>query len=68
MNLNTTLSPDCCDLLTKLLHKDPQVRLGSTNGLEEIKAHPWFKEINWDGVYNKLLCPKIYKHKELKKK
>lgn len=42
------------DLVNKLICLDPKERLGSNkdeayaNGGEEIKAHPWFAEINWD--------------------
>lgn len=42
------------DLVNKLICLDPKERLGANkddvfaNGGEEIKAHPWFNEINWD--------------------
>jgi serine/threonine protein kinase len=39
-------SPECIDLLTKLMIKDPAKRLGA-NGIEEIKQHPWFDPIDW---------------------
>lgn len=35
------------DLITQLLVKNPQKRLGAQRGAEEIKAHPFFKGINW---------------------
>ncbi|KOS20481.1 Serine/threonine-protein kinase gad8 [Escovopsis weberi] len=34
------------DLLTKLLNRDPKKRLGA-NGSAEIKAHPFFHDIDW---------------------
>lgn len=37
------------DFITKLLIKNPDERLGA-NGVDEIKAHPFFKEINWDDL------------------
>lgn len=37
------------DLIRKLLCKDPTKRLGFS-GAHEIKAHPWFKGINWSDV------------------
>ena len=40
------------DLINKLLYRKPNKRLGS-NGIKEIKAHPWFKNINWEELYNK---------------
>nr|AML78648.1 putative LOV domain-containing protein [Miconia bicolor] len=34
-------------LMYSLLHRDPKERLGSHEGAEEIKRHPFFKGINW---------------------
>ncbi len=46
-------SPNLKDLLTKLFHKDPKLRLGSgPKGAEEIKSHPWFENVNWDAIYH----------------
>jgi serine/threonine protein kinase len=35
------------DLISKLLVRDPAKRLGSREGAEEIKAHPFYREIKW---------------------
>jgi hypothetical protein len=35
------------DLISQLLIRDASKRLGSKAGAEEIKAHPFFKGINW---------------------
>ncbi|KAK9281594.1 hypothetical protein L1049_004497 [Liquidambar formosana] len=43
------LSPEAKDLISKLLCNVNQ-RLGS-KGANEIKAHPWFKGIEWDKLY-----------------
>ncbi|KAK6940647.1 Protein kinase domain [Dillenia turbinata] len=43
------LSPDAKDLVSKLLCNVNQ-RLGS-KGANEIKAHPWFKDTEWDKLY-----------------
>lgn len=43
------LTPAAKDLICKLLCGVPQ-RLG-TRGAEEIKAHPWFKDVIWDKLY-----------------
>ena len=55
--LNQRKAPDDLkDLISKLLVKDPNLRLGGGNGdSEEIKAHPFFsKNIpNWDDLLNK---------------
>lgn len=36
------MTPESKDLIEKLLNPDPEKRLGA-NGIEEIKAHPWFE-------------------------
>lgn len=38
------------DLIIKLLVVDPSKRLGF-NGAQEIKDHPYFKDVDWDRVY-----------------
>lgn len=40
-------STEAVDLISKLLKSHPKERLGS-GGIEEIKKHPFFKNINWD--------------------
>jgi len=41
-------SPRCKDFLQQLLHKDPDQRLGKgDHGIDEIKSHPWFEEIDF---------------------
>ncbi|KAK3807158.1 MAG: hypothetical protein JOS17DRAFT_574812 [Linnemannia elongata] len=42
------ISPECKDLITRLLARKEN-RLGK-NGVEEIKAHPFFKGIDWDNI------------------
>lgn len=48
------VSPDAKDLMNRLMCLDPKERLGSNaddkfaNGGEEIQAHPWFADINWE--------------------
>lgn len=45
--------PSAKDLILKLLTLDPDSRLGS-NGAQEIKEHPYFKEINWDTLFDEV--------------
>jgi len=53
-----SLSRECQDLISRLLHKDPKLRLGSGKGdIEEIKKHPWFKSLNWDDLLEKKIDP-----------
>ena len=42
------------DLINKLLYRKPYKRLGA-NGIKEIKEHAWFKNINWEELFNKNL-------------
>nr|AHZ63853.1 phototropin [Welwitschia mirabilis] len=44
---SNSVSTCAIQLIHKLLHKDPQTRLGSLNGANEIKQHPFFKDVNW---------------------
>jgi serine/threonine protein kinase len=47
-------SDEVKSLLTGLLQKDPQRRLGgSDEDAEEIKRHPFFKNIEWEKLYKK---------------
>eukprot|EP00339_Tiarina_fusa_P022130 CAMPEP_0117009122 /NCGR_PEP_ID=MMETSP0472-20121206/8377_1 /TAXON_ID=693140 ORGANISM="Tiarina fusus, Strain LIS" /NCGR_SAMPLE_ID=MMETSP0472 /ASSEMBLY_ACC=CAM_ASM_000603 /LENGTH=640 /DNA_ID=CAMNT_0004711325 /DNA_START=330 /DNA_END=2249 /DNA_ORIENTATION=+ len=40
---------DAADLCRRLLNKNEKSRLG-TQGCEEIMAHPWFKNVNWESI------------------
>jgi serine/threonine protein kinase len=48
------LSKDAVSFLKQLLVREN--RLGQ-NGVEDIKSHPFFKEIQWDAIYNKKIRP-----------
>ncbi|CAK4477321.1 unnamed protein product [Aphanomyces euteiches] len=44
-------TPEAKDLVTRLLDKDASTRLGSgPTGADEIKAHPFFNEVDWTGL------------------
>jgi serine/threonine protein kinase len=48
------MSADVQDLLTGLLQRNVDKRLGSgSEGLDAIKKHAWFAEINWDHLLEK---------------
>lgn len=51
------VSATATNLISGLLTVDPKARLGAKGGWAEIKAHPWFNEINWDKLLNKELKP-----------
>ena len=51
-------SNDLKDLLSKLLCKDPEKRIGVKNK-KEIKSHAWFKKIDWDNLLMKSTNPSV---------
>nr|CCA24743.1 protein kinase putative [Albugo laibachii Nc14] len=54
------ISAEAKDLLTGLLTRKVPDRLGSgPTDAEEIKAHPFFKEIDWDAVYRREVVPEF---------
>ena len=64
----TFITPDCYDLLKRLLQRNPHDRIGAIGGIEEIKQHPWFKDISWEDVGRKMMYAKKYEPKQLKMK
>ncbi|KAG7826718.1 hypothetical protein KL920_005320 [Ogataea angusta] len=48
--------PDTKDLITRLLNRDPKKRLGY-HGVEEIKNHQFFKDIDWYKLSHKGYIP-----------
>jgi len=54
------LSEECKDLIAKLLQRDPEKRLGFEKDGESVREHPWFRDIDWQKVYNRELKPPIY--------
>ena len=41
------VSAELKDLLKKLLRRDPSTRLGTQGGAEEVKAHAFFRNVDW---------------------
>ena len=52
MNRDSNNSHELQDLLTKLLAKSPQERLGTNGGAEEVLSHPWFADLDKEGLLN----------------
>nr|AML77189.1 putative LOV domain-containing protein [Diselma archeri] len=44
---STNVSMAAVQLIHGLLHRDPEKRLGSCTGANEIKKHPFFRDVNW---------------------
>ena len=56
-------SEEAKDILKGLLNRDPEKRLGaSREGAEEIKRHPFFKDIDWDALYHRKVVPEFKPH------
>lgn len=51
------MSDDAKDILSKLLEKNPDDRLGSDGGIEEVLSHPWFDAYDVDKLLNKQYEP-----------
>ena len=35
------------------MNRNIKLRLGAINGVEDIKNHPWFDDLDWQDVYDK---------------
>ena len=51
------LSASACDLISKLMTKNPCTRLGSHRGMSEIKSHSWCSSLSWDRFLTKSIDP-----------
>ena len=47
------VSPIAKDIILRLLNRNPKKRLGTIAGAEEIKKHPFFKNIDWTKLHNR---------------
>ena len=53
-NIRKGWSMESADFINQLLQRQANKRLGN-GGINEIKKHPWLKDINWKDLYNGLL-------------
>lgn len=51
------LSPEGRDFVKGLLNRNPKHRLGATNDAAELKAHPFFKDVDWDKLVRREVAP-----------
>ncbi|CAK66805.1 unnamed protein product (macronuclear) [Paramecium tetraurelia] len=52
------ISKECKSIIQSLLEKNPMIRLGaSSRDADEIKDHPFFRQINWDDLLQKKYKP-----------
>jgi len=54
LHIPASITPEAKDLLEKLLERDPDKRLSNP---DEIKAHPYFSDIDWEKLYSKNITP-----------
>ena len=58
LEIPSYISEEGADFIRKLLERDPQRRLGSSErDCEELKEHPFFKEYDWDAILAKRIEP-----------
>lgn len=58
LNLPSYISDDAKSLLNELLERDHTLRLGCRGGgVEEVKAHKFFKGVDWDNLAKKKVTP-----------
>ena len=47
----------CADFINRLIVKDPSQRLGSSDGIAELKRHKWMQSIDWKKLERKQIEP-----------
>ncbi|RUS13235.1 hypothetical protein BC937DRAFT_95636, partial [Endogone sp. FLAS-F59071] len=57
-NVGEIVTQECIDVLKAFINRDISKRLGcGSNGLNDIKRHPWFASIDWDRLDTKEANP-----------
>ena len=56
------LSPEGRSFVKGLLNRNPKHRLGATNDARELRAHPFFNDIDWDLLRTKSIPPPFKPH------
>jgi len=59
VRLPSSLSPNARSLIAQLLDRENTSRLGSVRDAEEIKAHPFFRHVDWAKVQRKEYKPEF---------
>ena len=49
------MSDNIKDLITKLLEKNPEKRIGSKQDADDIVNHPWYQGFDWQKLCDKEL-------------
>ncbi|CCH42551.1 hypothetical protein BN7_2095 [Wickerhamomyces ciferrii] len=56
------LSPEGRSFVKGLLNRNPKHRLGSQNDARELKAHPFFHDVDWEALTTKKVPPPFKPH------
>lgn len=57
------MSADARDIISGLCTVEVSKRFGHTKGgASSVKAHPWFRDINWDALYHRQVQGPIIPH------
>lgn len=56
------LSPEGRSFVKGLLNRNPRHRLGSQNDARELKAHPFFQDVDWEALKQKKIPPPFKPH------
>ena len=63
LNFPPFMSENAKNLLSRLLIRDPKERLGSgERDAIELKEHPFFQEMDWEGLASGRIMPPWYDH------
>eukprot|EP00347_Sterkiella_histriomuscorum_P023196 403335585 len=57
LDFTQDIPSNAIQLISSLLHKNPQKRLGFYGGFSELKNHSFFSEIDWIKLLNKQISP-----------
>eukprot|EP00347_Sterkiella_histriomuscorum_P011779 403371126 len=57
LDFTSDIPSNAISLISSLLHKNPQKRLGFYGGFSELKNHTFFSEIDWIKLLNKQISP-----------
>ena len=55
--MGISVSNEAKDLITKLLSKESENRIGTNGDVEEILSHPWFADLDRKKLMNKEIDP-----------
>lgn len=55
--MKSFFSQEACNIILRLLEKDPDTRLGAKDDAREVMKHPFFSDIDWTQLEKKKVDP-----------